>query len=166
MDNREKETAKEIRAAIKQGNLEAVTALIGDDAERLNLDTPFGSWLHVASAHGKVEIVRWLIAMGAEINSRGGIASSDPLHQAASAGHLAVVECLLECGSRLDVSEPDKNPLFGAIYGGHTDVARTLVENGVDTSIKYSGESMHDMDALAFARELGRHEIVELLLRG
>ncbi|MDM5155440.1 hypothetical protein QUF88_16995 [Bacillus sp. DX1.1] len=42
--------AKEIRSAIKLGNAERVVELIGNDIERLNMMTPFGTWLHVASS--------------------------------------------------------------------------------------------------------------------
>ena len=38
-----------------------------------------------------------------------------------------------------------------------------LVENNIDISIKYSGETMNDMDAYAFAIERGQIEIAEYL---
>jgi uncharacterized protein len=82
---------------------------------------------------------------------------------AASHGHIEVVQYLLGQGAQLDTSEPERNPLFSAIYGGHTAVAEVLIDHGIDTTIKYSGEHMQDMDALAFAREWGRTEIVERL---
>lgn len=56
-----------------------------------------------------------------------------------------------------------RNPLFGAIHGGHTDVAKLLIESGIDTAANYTGENMTNMDALAFAKEWGRSEIVALL---
>src|SRR5262245_14761134 len=65
----------------------------------------------------------------------------------------------------MDVSEPVRNPLFGAIYGGHTDVARLLIDSGIDTNIKYNGKNMKEMDALAFAREWGRTDIADLLVK-
>ena len=63
-----------------------------------------------------------------------------------------------------EFSEPERNPLFGAIYGGHTAIAKLLIDSGIDTTVKYSGESMHEMDALAFAHEWGRSDIAELLM--
>jgi ankyrin repeat protein len=154
---------REIHSAIQRGDVEAVVAIVGSDKERLTMMTPFGTWLHVAASFGQLDIVKRLIEMGADLNAYGGIAGGGPLHLAASDGHLNVVEYLLSRGAALDVSEPERNPLFGAIYGGHTAVAKLLIESGIDTKIRYSGESMKDMDALAFAREWGRTDIVELL---
>ncbi len=74
-----------------------------------------------------------------------------------------VVRVLLELGAKFDVSEPERNPLFGAIYGGHAQVAKLLIDSGIDTTVKYSGKNMTNMDALAFARQFGRAEIVQLL---
>jgi len=53
--------------------------------------------------------------------------------------------------------------LFAAIYGGHMDIVRFLIESGVDAHVKYTGEFMKNMDAVAFAREQGQIEIAELL---
>ena len=74
-----------------------------------------------------------------------------------------MVKYLLSCGAEMDVSEPERNPLFGAIYGGHADIAKLLIESGIDTRVKYTGESMKNMDALAFAHERGQKDIAALL---
>lgn len=160
-----KQVAKEIRSAIKKGDVEKVVNLIGSDQGRLTMMTPFGTWLHVAASHGQLEIVKRLIALGANVNQNGGIDGGNALNDAASEGHLDIVKYLLSKGAVLDISEPERNPLFGAILRGHTAIAKLLIENGIDTTVRYTGESMKDMDALAFANEWGRGEIVELLSR-
>ncbi len=157
------EVQKAIRTGVKKGNLDEVKHLIGNDKERLNLMTPFGTWLHVAASAGQLHIVEWLIANGIDVNKYGGTSGSGPLHRASSDGHLEIVRRLLELGAMLDVSEPERNPLFGAIYGGHTQVAKLLIDNGIDISVKYTGENMTNIDALAFAKEWGRTDIVALL---
>lgn len=63
----------------------------------------------------------------------------------------------------MDVSDPERNPLFGAIYGGHIEIVRLLIDQGIDTHVKYTGKSMKNMDALAFARERGQMDIAALL---
>lgn len=158
-----KQVAKEIRSAIKNGNVEEVAELIGSNLERLNMMTPFGTWLHVAASRGKLDIVKKLIELGSNINTLGGVYGGGALNEAASGGHVDIVRYLLSCGTDLDTSEPERNPLFGAISNGHVDIAQLLIESGIDTEIKYSGESMKDMDALTFAREQGQLEIVKLL---
>jgi ankyrin repeat protein len=159
----EKQLAMEIRAAIKQGDTDKVAALIGSSTEWRDMMTPFGTWLHVAAAHGQLDIVKLLVSLGANVNIQGGILGGSPLNEAASEGHLDIVKYLFACGAELDVSDPRYNPLFGAIYGGYTDVAKFLIDCGIDTDVKYTGEHMNEMDALAFAREWGRTEIIDLL---
>jgi len=41
------------------------------------------------------------------------------------------------------VSEARRNPLFSAIIGGYTEVAKVLIESGMDTTIKYSNEYIY-----------------------
>ncbi|WP_459500879.1 suppressor of fused domain protein [Bacillus sp. C1] len=156
--------AKEIRTAIKQNNVEGVVELIGSDMELLNISMrPFGTFLHVAATHGKLEIVKRLIELGADINKRGGVYGGGALNQAASKGQFEIVRYLLTSGAEMDVSEPERNPLFGAIQGGYIDIVKLLIENGIDSRVKYTGEYMKNMDALAFAHEQGQIEIANLL---
>ncbi|MEC1792465.1 suppressor of fused domain protein [Bacillus vallismortis] len=158
-----KQVAKEIRSAIKEGNVEKVVELIGSNSDLLNTMTPFGSWLHVAASRGELGIVKKLVELGANINMQGGVYGGGALNEAASAGHIDIVRYLLSCGADMDVSEPERNPLFGAISNGYIDIAKLLIEKGIDIDIRYSGESMKNIDALAFAREQGQKEIVKLL---
>ena len=53
--------------------------------------------------------------------------------------------------------------MFGAISNGYPDIAKLLIESGIDVEVKYSGESIKGMDALAFAREQGQVEIVKVI---
>jgi uncharacterized protein len=94
---------------------------------------------------------------------RSGVFEGGPLNEAATAGHVDIAKYLLSCGAELDVSDPRSNPLFGAIMSGNLEIVKLLIENGIDTQVKYSGESMQNMDALAFAVERGQTEIAALL---
>ncbi|MBU7592616.1 suppressor of fused domain protein [Metabacillus halosaccharovorans] len=154
---------KDIRSAIKKSDINKVVELIGSNAELLNMNTPFGSWLHVAASRGELAIVKKLIELGANVNMLGGVYGGGALNEAASAGHYDTVSYLLSCGADMDVSEPERNPLFGAISNGHADIAKLLIESGIDIHVKYTGKSMREMDALAFAKENDRKEIIELL---
>jgi uncharacterized protein len=159
----DKQIAIEIRTAIKQGDVQKVSALLGGDKRLQQIMTPFGTWLHVAAAHGMLDIVKLLTNLGAEVNANGGIAGGGPLSLAASKGHLEIVRHLLSCGAKLDVSEPERNPLFSAIYGGHLEIVKLLIDSGIDFHVKYTGPSMNNMDALAFAQERGQTEIAKNL---
>lgn len=66
-----------MREAIKQGNLDLVKKLNADNEGLMNADTIFGSWLHVASAHGQINIVEYLIKCGLDVNQNGDISGGD-----------------------------------------------------------------------------------------
>jgi ankyrin repeat protein len=161
----DKQVATEIRIAIKQGDKQNVASLIGSNKHIRDMSTPFGTWLHIAAAHGKMEIARLLIDLGANVNANGGIANGSALNLAASSGNLEIVKCLLVAGATLDVSEPERNPLFSAIYGGHFETVKFLIEAGIDFRASYTGASMCNMNALAFARERGQTEIADYLAK-
>lgn len=156
---------KQIRNSIKNGDTPEFIRLLGEDKSLLQLDTPFGKWLHMAAAHGNLDIVQWLVSHGMDVNARGATIEGRPLDEAASNGHLDIVRFLVEAGATLDVSDSVRNPLLSAIVGGlsdsHTAVARFLIDAGIDTTVRYP--NLDNMDALAFAKEWGRSDIVALL---
>ncbi|PEM68441.1 hypothetical protein CN613_14910 [Bacillus pseudomycoides] len=118
-----------------------------------------------AATHGYIEIIEYLIHAGIDIHAQGGTFSTNALERAATKGHLEIAEYLINHNIEIDTSEPDRNPLFAAIYGGHFEIVKLLVEYNIDISIKYSGDNMKDMDAYAFAIERGQTEIAEYLKR-
>jgi ankyrin repeat protein len=140
-----------------------VDSLIRSNIDLLTVMTPFGTWLHVASSFGKLEIVKHLIALGSKVNARGGTFDGNALNIAASGGYLDIVRYLLSCGAEMDVSEPKRNPLFGAIYGRSEETVKVLLEHGIDTHVKYTSSTMNNMDALAFAIERGEGKIADIL---
>lgn len=150
-------------SAVERGDVEKFGELVDGDDSLLRMSTPFGTWLHVAASEGQLRMVEHLMKRGLDLNAYGGIFKGGVLNAAASKGHTDVVEFLLSKGAKLDVSEPEKNPLFGAIYVGNKEILLLLLKAGIDASIKYSGESMKDMDAYAFAKERGRAELADVL---
>lgn len=149
--------------AVQSGDVEAFTRLVAGDHGVLGMMTPFGTWLHVAAAAGKEHMVDYLVAAGLDVNTRGGTFKGNALHVAASSGRLEVVRKLLVLGAEMDTSEPERNPLFGAVYGSHRHVVELLLGCGIDATVKYSGDSMTDMDAVAFARERGELALAALI---
>jgi ankyrin repeat protein len=64
--------------------------------------------LTLAADHGHAEIVRLLLDAGEDpnrYNPVGGHSHATPLHQAAAAGHTAVVHLLVARGGRLDIKD-------------------------------------------------------------
>ncbi|WP_038171597.1 ankyrin repeat domain-containing protein [Verrucomicrobium sp. BvORR106] len=154
---------KALRGAIKAADVTKVRALIGESKERLKLMTAFGTWLHVAAQAGSPAIVECLLSLGADVNAKGGAFGGAAINVAAAFGNLKAVELLLAAGAALDVSEPERNPLFSAIQGGSSKIVKLLIAKGIDVRVKYTGNSMKDMDALGFAEERGESEIANYL---
>ena len=89
--------------------------------------------LALAAQHGHAEIVALLLDAGEDpnrFNPPGAHAHATPLHQAAGAGHEAVVRLLAERGARLDMIDAQYGgtPRGWAQYAGHEVVAAYLSE--------------------------------------
>ena len=157
----------EIKAAydaIQERRIESLEQLLREDLALLNSQTPFGPLLHVAAGAGNLEALKLLLSCGADIDARGGTFGGDALNYAASKAHVEVCKFLLSQGAKFDVSEPERNALFSAIYVGSTELAELFIEYGIDYSVAYTGQSMTNMDARAFAIERGQKEVLAVLL--
>ncbi len=91
--------------------------------------------LALAAQLGHVDVVRLLLDAGEDpnrYNPDGTHTHSTPLHQAALAGHDAVVRLLVERGARLDIKDTiyQGTPLGWARHGGQTEIAKYLEELG------------------------------------
>ncbi|MEZ6140831.1 MAG: ankyrin repeat domain-containing protein [Zavarzinella sp.] len=156
-----------IHRAIKQGQLDIVEQLIGDNPSALHICTPFGTWLQDAASCGQISILRWLVNKGLDVNFFNDSNEYPPLCKACAKGHFEVVKTLIDLGAAMDVSDSIRNPLFTTIVGtfdytpSHTAIARFLVGCGIDIKVRYS--NLGNMDALEFAREWGRKDIADFL---
>lgn len=157
------EISKAIFRASRDGDGSTVLRLIGTSQERLHARTPFGTPLHIAAGRGDLALVKALIEMGADINRRAGTFDGSAINAAASEGQVGVVEYLLERHAEMDTSDPERNPLFSAIYSGSLEIVKLLVSAGIDPTVRYSGENMKNMGALDFAIERGQTVIADLL---
>lgn len=121
------------------------------------------SWLHFAAHHGRLEIVKLLLELEININEHEKYDGRTPLNSACSFGHLDVAKYLLDHGAVMDVSASIRNPLFGAIVGRSPQIARLLMDRGIDTTVRYNSLTMKDMDAIAFAWMQGEREIARMI---
>lgn len=148
--------AKELYSAISRSEFKRVQEIIEKNPAVIEMKTPIGSWLHVAARHGDIKIVKYLVESGLDLNVSGGMSESKPINFAVSEGHIEVVKYFLNSGAILDVSEPERNPLFSAIHKDHLEIAKLLVKNGIDVSVDYDSK-----DAISFAEECGRFEMID-----
>jgi uncharacterized protein len=161
MDNKEK--AVKTYDFIKNGDTEQAKEILITDKRLLEFITPFGTWLHVAARAGSLDMIKFLVEYGMDINTNEGVPKSAPIAHAASVGEFSIVQYLYDRGAILDVSDSSRNPLFSAIYGGHKEIVEYLVNQGIDISVQYTGENIEDMDAYRYAKEFGQTEIADYL---
>ncbi len=120
--------------AARQKSFSALGALLENPATDVNVLNRGGeSALMYAALFGELDIVKRLVARGAEVNKTDWT----PLHYAASTGRLSVVEYLLSQNAYIDAaSENGTTPLMMAARENQTAVARLLVNEGADPSLR------------------------------
>jgi len=148
--------------AAMSGNRGAVTALL---AQKADVNVPQGDGttaLHWAAFHDDVELVKALLAAGANPKAATREGSITPLSMACTNGSAAVIEALLKGGA--DANEKNANgttALMTAASSGSVDALRVLLDHGADIQAK---ESAHGQTALMFAAALDRTAAVKFLL--
>lgn len=107
--------------------------------------------LNIAVINGHLDIVKYLIENGANVNNPGVIPT---LSYASNHGHLNIVKYLIENGANIHVN--NEQALFFAAGKGNLDVVKYLIENGADIHA-------NNEQALKTAAKYGRNEVVDYL---
>jgi len=151
-----------IHEAAAASLLEQVQAMIEDHPEMLNEVSDHGfTPLGIAAHFGNEDIVRFLLASGADpnIQSQNGY-NVYPLHSAISAGFDNIAKMLIEAGAEVNVVQSSRTtPLHLASQQGNIDLIILLLEHGANVEVK------NDMGLTAsdLAAEKGHREIAEIL---
>jgi len=143
--------------ALRDGSLKAAGALIAWPKTNVEIRTAQDeSPLMIASLKGQLEVARKLIERGADVNKPGWA----PLHYAATGGHLAVMELLLDQNAYIDASSPNgSTPLMMAARYGTPAAVKLLLEAGADPSIR----NQLGLTAIDFANRANRMDSAELI---
>lgn len=119
--------AKDMHKACATGDLDKVKSLVAEGAD-INMGNYISAMpLYIASEKGNLDIVEYLLSIGANIHSRGYYGS--PLSAACAKGHLNIVKCLLANGANINYTHPCSNrrPLNEAVDNEHGYVVHYLV---------------------------------------
>ena len=109
-----------------------------------------------ASLDGHLELAKLLITRGADVNKPGWA----PLHYAATRGHLAVMNLLLENHAYIDASSPNgTTPLMMAAFYGTPSAVKLLLEAGADPLIK----NEQGLTAIDFAHRNQRQDSADII---
>ena len=110
----------------------------------------------MACLRGQLDIARKLVARGADVNKMGWT----PLHYAATGGHVALVELMLDKDAYIDAESPNgSTPLMMAAMYGSRETVQLLLQAGADPTLK----NQLGMTAADFAGQAGRGDLVEAL---
>ena len=147
--------------AIKQGNLDAVRALLTRRADvnagELDGTTP----LHWAVRADDSGTVAMLLGAGAraDVANRYGIT---PLWLAATNGNAAMIATLLKAGAQVDAALPSgETALLVAASSGNADAVRTLLQHGADVRTR---ERLFGQTALMIAAAENHPEVCKALI--
>jgi len=122
-----------------------------------------GPSIHDAANKGNIEIIKELLAVGVNVNTKG-IGGMTPLHRAAREGHKEVVEFLI--ANNADINAKDKMgrvPLHRAAREGHQAVTEILITKGADVNVKSTSGSFKGETPLDEAIKRKRTALVSFL---
>jgi ankyrin repeat protein len=143
--------------ALRDGSLKAARALIDWPKTKVETRTPQDeSPLMMAALKGHQELARRLIERDADVNKPGWA----PLHYAATGGHVALIELLLEHHAFIDAESPNgTTPLMMAAQYGSAEAVKLLVDSGADLTMR----NQLGLSAIDFARLGNRRDSFKML---
>ncbi len=152
-------------AAAKQGDADAVQALLAGGADPNPARGDGMTALHMAALEGHADVVASLLKAGAEVGATTRIGAYTPLHLASQGGHGAVVRALLEKGAdaTLATTNSGTTPLHLAsrVLDGEEAVA-ALLEYGAEVNAR---EGSVGQTPLMFAAAYNRTPAIQVLLK-
>jgi ankyrin repeat protein len=153
------------------GLTQVVDALLGDESPVPRSTEELGSPLAAAASMGQEELVRRLLGMGADPNSRYCAQFFRPIHAAVKSGKLSIVKMLLEAGA--DISSASYGPgyplengtaLHLAAREGNVECIQALIDGGHEVNYVLRGTG-EPGTALAVASQNGKDGAVACLIR-
>jgi uncharacterized protein len=143
--------------ALREPSLKAAKVLIDWPKTDLNAANPADETpLMMAVLKGQVEIVTAMLAKDAEVNKTGWT----PLHYAATSGHIALINLLLQNHAYIDAESPNgSTPLMMAAMYGTASAVKLLLEEGADPLLK----NQIGMSAIDFAQKALRQESADII---
>lgn len=155
------EDIDEFVAAAREGNLDAVKAFYNTGGDINKPNQRGQTALMWAAQRGHLEVVKFLVQLGANVNAVDTDRQEPALMWATKKGQKAVVEFLIANGADVNLGDQFKEtPLMDAARYGHKDLCELLLNKRArvnDTDV--DGES-----ALMWAAANGNAEIVKFLI--
>ena len=143
--------------SLKLGSLKSFEFIAQHPKTNLNVRNSHGeSALMLVCLKGELELAKMLIKRDADINHPGWTS----LHYAASGGHTAIIQLLLDESAYIDAESPNgTTPLMMAARYGNEKAVQLLITEGADWKLK----NQLGLTALDFAVQGRRPEAIKLL---
>jgi ankyrin repeat protein/peroxiredoxin len=156
-------TKTALHLAAASGYARCATLLIAHGADVNARDETGATPLSEASWTGETEMVRLLVAKGANANDVNPQTGTTPLHAAASRGYREVAKVLIDAGARADVRDKSgATPLYLALQFQRMDVVDLLIRDATGSLPK-----PQSVDVKAVLRDevlRGQTNVVSMLL--
>lgn len=144
------------------GKFDAVAYLVQNNPGSVNDYAPDGfTPLGLACFFGHLEVARYLILKGADVNqpSDNGFRVA-PIHSAVAGNYTAIARLLIENNANVNVvQQAGSTPLHSAAQNGNLDLLILLLEHGASVNARMEGGKL----PADLAREKGFTEIAEIL---
>jgi uncharacterized protein len=143
--------------ALREPSPKVAQLLINTPKIDLNPITEDGETpLMMAVFKGQTELAIKMIEKGADVNKTGWT----PLHYAATAGNVQLINILLENHAYIDAESPNKTtPLMMAAHYGTAGAVKLLLEEGADVSLKND----LGLTAIDFAQQAKKQDSVDVI---
>jgi ankyrin repeat protein len=162
----------QIHTYAKQGNIQGVGEEIakGVEIDCVDQNKPRTPLMYaVASKKADIDMIRFLIENGADLNAAEGEFQETVLGLAIKSGNLAKIQFLLDSGADINYQRPHGyDALIDAMHGRDISqdqdliaILRVLLQKGA----KVDGISSYQETALKVASRVGRFDAVQLLLK-
>ncbi|MEZ4827335.1 MAG: ankyrin repeat domain-containing protein [Bacteroidia bacterium] len=150
-----------LHEAVLADDMEKVEELLSRGEYHIEMKNRMGlTPLHLAVRENYEEMTEFLLASGADANSRSYVYDS-PLHLATIENHVRIAEILIENGAEVEVrNNRAHTPLHKAAIHGSTETAEVLIRNYADLHARME----KDMQPLHLAAWYGQGEAARLLI--
>ena len=151
-----------IADAAMDGNREAVRSLLKRKANVNGAQGDGMTALHWAAYRDDVEMMKLLLAAGANVHAVTRVGAIPPLFLACANGSPAALELLLKAGADPNsINANGTTALMMAASSGSADAVKLLLDEGASANAR---EAAHGQTALMFAASLNRAAVIKLLL--
>ena len=140
----------ELVRSCEQGNSLQVKSLavLGVDLHAQFKQGPYSGFtaIHVAAAHGHVDVAKILLSCGADIEAETASKGRRPLHLAARNGHVSMAKLLIREGAQVDSKAcHGTQPIHDASWSDSVEILDALMEAGaaIDCLDRFGHQPLH-----------------------